>query len=219
MEQYLLAFTGKFSKIILFFQDLSDETFKKISSKEELRYQIENLDKDIISEDERIIMLSSLQFNDRLVRDIMINRNKIEYVESKDVLGPLVLDRLHSTTFGTFPVIKGDIDHIVGIVSVKGLLNTDTKKSPAIDDVMSTKVHYIRSDHSLEYALAAFTRTRQHFFIVINDSRETEGILTLRDVMESLLGRRIKNDFDDCHEASVVTGRRPNNSPRGKVDV
>ncbi|MDR1032779.1 MAG: CBS domain-containing protein [Candidatus Nomurabacteria bacterium] len=219
VEPQLLKFVGKLAPVFNFFEDLSDETFKKTSSKEELRHQIEALDDDVMSLGERTVILSALQFSDKQVSNIMVPAGKVELVEASEVLGPLVLDRLHQTTFSVFPVIKKDKNHVVGILQVKSLLNTDVKESLTVEKAMTRKVHYIRDDHDLEYALSAFVRTGQHFFVVINEDRETVGILTLRDLMESLLGKQLRDDFKADDDAKAVANRQPNNRPRGGIDV
>jgi CBS domain containing-hemolysin-like protein len=218
-EPALLKFVKKLAPVFNFFDDLSDEAFKKASSKEELRHQVENLSEDVVSADEKTIILGALQFSDKKVRNIMVPAERVEFVEAKEVLGPLVLDRLHQTTFGVFPVIKKDQNHTVGVLHIRELLNTNVKDSLTAEQAMQKKVYYIREDHDLEYALSAFVRTGQHFFIVINKDRETEGILTLRDLTESLLCKRLHDDFDADDDAKAVANRQPNNRPRGGVDV
>ena len=86
---------------------------------------------------------------------------------------------------------------------------------------MEKKVYYIREDDTLEHALSAFIRTRHHLFIVINKNRETVGLLTLEDVMESLIGRRIV-DEDDIHADLRAVAEREgkhNNAADGHVDL
>jgi CBS domain containing-hemolysin-like protein len=219
IEPALLKLVKNLAPVFNFFEDLSEETFKKTSSKEELRNQIEAIGEDIVSESEKTIMLSALQFSNKVVHDTMVPAEKVKFIEAKEVLGPLVLDRLHQTTFGTFPVIKKDKNHIVGVLQIRNLMNTDIKNSLTAEQAMRKKVYYIREDHSLEYALSAFARTKQNLFVVINKERETMGILTLRDLMESLLGRDLRDDFDADDDAKAVANRQPNNRPRGGVDV
>ncbi|MDR0591068.1 MAG: CBS domain-containing protein [Candidatus Nomurabacteria bacterium] len=218
LEPPLLKFVAKFAPVFNFFQDLSDEAIKKTSSKEELQHQIELVGEDVVGPDEKTIILSALKFSDKQVCNIMVPVERVEFVESDEILGPLVLDRLHQTTFSLFPVTKKDQNHVVGILSVKELLTTDIKSSLTAERAMVAKIHYIRDDHSLEYALSAFARTGQSLFVVINKDRETMGVLTLRDLMESLLGKPLKDDFDADHDKKAVAAR-PNNRPRGGVDV
>ncbi len=84
---------------------------------------------------------------------------------------------------------------------------------------MLRKVYFIRQDHTLDTALAAFLRTNFHLFVVIDEDRKTVGLLTLRDMLESLVGYSVKDDFIDDSNSDAVAKRRPKNSPRGRVDI
>jgi CBS domain containing-hemolysin-like protein len=219
LEPKLLDFVQKFAPVLDFFQDLGDETIKKTSSKEELKHQIEALGEDVLSEGEQLIILGALGFSSKRVSDILVPVKNVEFVNHDEVLGPLVLDRLHKTGLVTFPVIDGDKNHVVGILNIRNLLTTDVKKSLMVAKAMNPKVPYIREDYDLEYALNAFIRSGQHYLIVINKHRETVGILTLRDLMESLLGKELNDGFDADEDAVAVAGRIPNNQPKDHIDV
>ena len=72
---------------------------------------------------------------------------------------------------------------------------------------MEKKVYYIREDQTLDHALAAFLKTRHHLFVVVNGYRETAGIITLEDVIEALLGRKIVDEFDLHDDLRAVATR------------
>ena len=130
-----------------------------------------------------------------------------------EFLGPLVLDDLHKKGHSRFPVIQGDIDHIVGMLRIQDLLTIDCKsKSYRAEKVMSRDIYYIDKDQTLSYALAAFLKTQHHLFIVINEIRETVGLLSLGDVMEELLGRKIDNEFDSDEELRKVIEHKNRNT-------
>lgn len=101
------------------------------------------------------------------------------------------------------------------------MLSLDVKQSVTAEKAMEPKVFYIRSDHTLEHALAAFIKTRHHLFIVINKERETVGLLTLEDVIEALIGRAILDEDDNHADAKSVSQHdaEPKNRPEGRVDV
>ena len=122
------------------------------------------------------------------------------------------------TAFSQFPVIADDIDHIEGVLKARDVLKIRENRSPLAANVMDKRVYFVREDHSLEYALNAFVRTGYGFFVVINKYRETVGIVTLRDLMESLLGRKVEDEFDDDDNRAAVANRNLNN-PSGGIDV
>ncbi len=118
-------------------------------------------------------------------------------------------------------MIKGDIDHVVGILHLRDLLSLDVRRSVTAEKAMEKKVYYIHQNDTAEHALAAFLKTRHHLFIVINAQRETVGLVTLEDVLEALLGRQIVDEDDihaDLHAVAEQKGRANNNSA-GHVDL
>lgn len=87
---------------------------------------------------------------------------------------------------------------------------------------MDKKVFYIHQDQSLQQALAAFLRTRHHLFVVINEYRETVGLLSLEDVIEALLGRKINDEFDvydDLRKVAEVNPQKNNKLTKRRQDV
>ncbi len=180
-----------------------------IDSREELEYLVTDSE-GVLSSDEKKLILASLKFDGRAVSEVMTPKSVVDTVKRTEVLGPLVLDDLHKTGHSRFPVIDEDIDHIVGILYVRDVLTLDTSKNrtATVESAMSSRVHYIRDDHSLEQALKAFLSTHHHLFIVINEFRETVGIVTLEDTLEALLGRRIVDEFDAHDDMRAVATRK-----------
>lgn len=194
----------------------------KISSHEELLHLVQTAGT-VLSADEKALIVSGMTFNTRRVSDVMTPRSVIDSVKRSEILGPLVLDDLHKTGHSRFPVIHGDIDHVVGILHVRDLLTLDTarKHTAKVETAMEPKVFYIHEDQTLGHALSAFLKTHHHLFIVVNQYRETVGLLTLEDVMEVLLGRKIVDEFDAHDDLRLVAARNPreNNRPKNAADV
>lgn len=180
----------------------------RIDSREELEHLVSD-SQGILADDEKKLILASLGFDAKRVSEIMTPKSVVDTIKRTEVLGPLVLDDLHKTGHSRFPVIDGDIDHIVGILYVRDVLTLDTSKqhTSKVETAMSKRVYFIREDHTLDQALAAFLKTHHHLFIVINEFRETVGIITLEDTIEALLGRRIIDEFDAHDDMRAVATR------------
>lgn len=174
----------------------------------------------VLSNDQITRLRASLAFDDRRVQDVMTPASVIDTVEVRDGLGPLVLDQLHKTGHSRFPVIDGDIHHVVGILYMRELVDLKNAKK-TVKDAMDSKVFYVHQDQDLEHALHAFLRTHHHLFIVVNDYRETVGLLSLEDVVESLIGKKIVDEFDRFDDLRAVAESNPraNNQPKKFEDV
>lgn len=196
----------------------SDSRDTAPASKQEFEHLVAN-SASVLNLHERQIIMNSLHFNEKTVEQIMTPRGVIEHVQKDDMIGPLLLDQLHKTGHSRFPVIDGDIDHVVGVLHIRSLVGLEVKESKTAGELMEKKVFYVNQDQNLQHALAAFLHTHHHLFVVVNGYRETCGIITLEDVMEALLGYRIMDEFDNHEDLRAVAQRQSksnNNTPHGK---
>lgn len=220
-EQHLLRFVEKFSGAIRLLRSVvPDKPSRALDSREELQHLVAQSGH-LLSSDEKKLFAHGLVFESRQVSQIMTPRSVIDSISKKELLGPLVLDDLHKTGHSRFPVTDGDVDHVVGMLYIQNLLALDKKRSLTAEKAMESKVFYIREDHTLAQALAAFLRTRHHLFVVVNSYRETVGLLSLEDVIEALLGRKIMDEFDTHADLRAVAERNPhdNNQPKKHENV
>lgn len=196
------------------------ERYHRFDSREELQRLIDQAG-GVLSDDERKLIVNGLAFRDQRVESIMTPKNMISSIKKTEFLGPLVLSEIHELGHSRLPVIGEDIDHVVGVLHLRDLLSLDIKRSVTAEKAMEAKVYYVRHDQTLEHALAAFLETRHHLFVVINEHRETVGILTLEDVMEALLGRRIVDEDDNHEDLRSIAAQKAadNNSPEDHIDV
>ncbi|RWZ78306.1 MAG: CBS domain-containing protein [Candidatus Microsaccharimonas sossegonensis] len=196
------------------------EPYHRFDSRQELQRLIEQSG-NVLSDDEKKLVVSGLSFAEHTVESIMTPKSMMKTIKKSEFLGPLVLSEIHELGHSRLPVIAEDIDHVVGVLYSNDLLSLDIKKSVTAEKAMEAKVFYIRHDDTLERALAAFLESRHHLFIVINEMRETVGLLTLEDVIEKLIGRKIV-DENDTHENLRVVAEKiahSNNTPSYHVDV
>ena len=210
LEKPTLRFIRKAPFIFKIIRSVSTDDHmhdQHIHSRAELQHLIDESE-NVLTSDEKKLIVNSLSFDDQLVNTIMTPRNMISSIKKTEFLGPLALNDLHKIGHSRLPVTNGDVDHIVGVLHLQSLLTLDIKRSMTAEKAMEPKVYYIREDQSLHHALAAFLRTHHHLFIVVNESRETVGLLTLEDVIEALLGHKIIDEFDAHDDLRLVASRK-----------
>lgn len=155
-----------------------------------------------IHPEELVFAQHALMFDDKLVRDCMTPRRVVKQVKQDEPIGPLFLDELHKTGFSRFPVYRDKPDHIVGTLFLKNLVSKDIKGK--VSDFMSKKVFYVNEQQSLSHVLNAFLRTKHHLFMVVNEFEELSGVITIEDVIEQLIGRKIVDEFDKYDDMRAV---------------
>ncbi len=221
-ESSILRLVERFPKLFALLRSMpaANSADNRLESREELVHLVGESGQ-LLTANQKQLIMHSLTFDDQLVETIMTPRSVIDFVPKSELLGPLALDDLHKTGHSRFPVIDHDIDHIIGMLHIHDLLTLTDKKSVTAGTAMEPRVYYIRSDQTLAHALAAFLRTHHHLFIVVNEFRETVGLLSLEDVIEAMIGRKIIDEFDAHDDLRTVAARNPrgNNHPDKREDV
>ena len=155
-----------------------------------------------ISEDELNLARSALVFDDTLVRDCMTPRRVIKQISDNETIGPLFLNDLHKSGFSRFPVYHDKPDNIVGTLYLRNLVKKEIKGK--VSDVMSKQVFYVNEQQTLTHVLNAFIKTKHHLFMVVNSFEEVSGVVTIEDVLEQLIGRKIVDEFDKYEDMRSV---------------
>lgn len=199
-------------------RDIDRETHRVYSTEELL--DVVHRSRGVLSSAETKRLHANLEFDSRMVGDIMTPKSMIVTADVHDTLGPLVMAELHKSGHSRYPVIDGDVDHTVGILYLKELIDLKSEHQ-TIRAAMDPHVYYIREDQDLEHALHGFLRTHHHLFVVVNEYRETVGLLSLEDTLEALIGSKIVDEFDEFDDLRAVAERNPNrnNRPSGHQNI
>jgi len=172
---------------------------------------IDLLERQQVQPDNRIerseldIALHALSFGDDSVGQHMVPRRQVKTVSADDPLGPVIMDELHASGHSRFPVYEGKKDNVVGTLFLRDLINV--KHGGLVRTLMKAKVSYIHEDQSLHDALQAILKTHHQLFIVVNSFEEYVGILTIEDVLETIIGNPIIDEFDQYDDIRAVAAR------------
>jgi CBS domain containing-hemolysin-like protein len=148
------------------------------------------------------IAINALSFGDRKVADFMTPRRVIRFVGRDEPVGPVLMGELHDSGFSRFPVTGANENEIVGTLYLKNLV--ERTKPGIVGNIMSPKVYYVSDVAPLEQVLDAFIKTKHHLFIVVNEFEEIVGLITIEDVIEQILGRKIVDEFDTYEDLRAV---------------
>lgn len=162
--------------------------------------------KSVLGERERDIIAGAMSFDSQYVNKLMVPERKMVYVKANEMLGPLVLDKLYKSGFSHFPVID-ERGEIIGVLHTDALNSLKVKETDTAKNLLDPKVYYVRSDYTLEQAVAAFIRTNCYFFLVINDDERVVGLLTYDALIRHLLGEEPMDDFGHDDNRRLVAKR------------
>ena len=146
-----------------------------------------------IQEIEHDIVERVFHIGDRKVNSLMTHRSDIIYLCVDDTIEELkakVLNELHSV----FPVCSESLDDIIGVVSLKDLFSNFDKGNFDLKFIAKEPVYLI--EHTSAYkALENFKKSRIHYAFIVDEHAVFQGIITLDDILEALVGDA--SDFDD----------------------
>lgn len=153
----------------------------------------------LFEESQKEMINNILEFDDITAADIMTHRTDIEAVEIDSSLED-VLELAISEGFTRIPVYREDLDDIVGIVNVKDLLCYVGKPTPDIplEDIMR-KAYFVPETKLCRDLFAEMTERKQQAVIVSDEYGGTAGMVTMEDLVESIVGN-IQDEYDDEDE-------------------
>ncbi len=149
-----------------------------------------------IEQDEREMLYKVFDFADKEAADVMVARPEVVAL-SIDLPPEECLAAVIDSPFTRYPVYRESLDHVVGILHVRDLFSAMYDKG--IEGVRVEAIvrpaHMVPETKDLAALLAEFRRTNQHMAIVIDEYGAMEGIVTLEDVLEEIVGE-IEDEFD-----------------------
>ena len=163
-----------------------------LSAHEELRGTVAVLHRDgAVVKQDRDRMGGLLDLHELEVSDIMIHRTNMRMVNAEDPPETLVREILQSP-HTRMPLWKGTTENIVGVIHAKDLLRALNEVGNDFSriDIMkvASKPWFVPDTTSLQDQLNAFLRRKSHFAIVVDEYGEVEGLVTLEDIIEEIVG-------------------------------
>lgn len=170
-------------------------------SSEELQYLLEKgKESGALNNAEHELIKNVFDFNERIVKNIMIPRTKIVAVEITDTTEALI-ETATEEGYSRIPIYDDNIDEIVGIVHTKDLLPIVVRGQEVVLENIIRKPYFIPETKKINDLMAEFQQKRIQIAIVLDEFGGTAGMVTLEDIVEELVGE-IQDEYDE--ETPVV---------------
>jgi CBS domain containing-hemolysin-like protein len=154
-----------------------------------------------LSRVERVVMRGVLEFEDKIARQIMVPRPDIVFMDTRRSLKANLKSVLKSG-HTRFPVCDGNIDRVVGMLHTRDLLKPLAAGKLDIPvEQITRRILFLPETVHLNILLLQFQRERTHLAMLLDEYGGVEGMVTLEDVLEELVGQ-IQDEFD--HEEPVI---------------
>jgi CBS domain containing-hemolysin-like protein len=149
-----------------------------------------------IEQQEQEMLYKVFDFADKEAADVMVPRPEVVAL-SIDLPPEQALEAVMDAPYTRYPVYRETLDDVVGILHVRDLFHTLRDRGMAevrLEDIIRP-AHIVPETKDLAALLTEFRRTNQHMAIVVDEYGEMEGIVTLEDLLEEIVGE-IEDEFD-----------------------
>ena len=217
MAAPILVFVAKVTKPVVKFLALSTNGVlrlmgidphadEEIVTEEEIRMMVDVGGEKGVIEDTQIEMINNIfEFDDIDVADIMTHRTDMICIDDDEPLSEAVKLSIENG-FSRIPVYEEDPDDIVGIVYIKDFLKyvgTNLPKTKTVKDMMRS-AYYVPETKRCGELFTEMTEKRVQMAVVVDEYGGTAGIVTLEDLLESIVGN-IQDEYDqEDEEISII---------------
>ncbi|MEM1079597.1 MAG: HlyC/CorC family transporter [Pseudomonadota bacterium] len=158
-----------------------------------------------VEKEHRDRLLGALDLNERAVEEIMLHRSKIEMIDA-DNPPEQILSQCLQSPYTRLPVYREDRENIIGMIHAKDLLRAmdrlirgpeASEKGLEAFEVMDVamKPYFVPETTTLDEQMKEFLRRRSHFALVVDEYGALQGLITLEDILEEIVGE-ITDEFD-----------------------
>lgn len=188
-------------KRLNWFERMVKVFLKEAYNHQELKVLLEDAQaQDLIEQDAVTMMKGVLNVAENRVRDVMIPKIQVRYVDEEDPIEKILNDMLDSS-HSRYPVLSADTDEVVGILLAKDVLKAVVKNK--LNNHADLKALYrppemVSESKRLNVLLQDFKKSRNHMALVVDEYGELAGLVTIEDVLEQIVG-----DIEDEHSTQV----------------
>lgn len=180
--------------------DVPEETV----TQEDIRHMVrESAEDGEIEEHEEDLIHSVFAMGGKLVRQIRTPRTEVVGIDLDRPLSEQ-LPSLMESGYSRFPAFKGDLDHVEGVLLAKDLFRVcvGPGEPPALTELVRTAVFVPENTKAIQL-LHQMQKQRSHMAIVVNEHGIFEGVATLEDLLEQIVGE-IEDETDEATDPDIV---------------
>ena len=164
-------------------------------SAEELAFLVAESERSqVVTETEREILENALELNEVWVRDVMTHRSEVIFLDADDSF-ERALEVVRNTKHTRFPLVRGHLDHAIGLIHIKDLLKLLDSPDPDLMQIRR-EIKVVPETMPLDGLLKFFLKEKAHLALVADEFGHASGVVFLDNVIEELVGE-IQDEFDN----------------------
>ena len=184
MTHPLVWLLNKLSNAFFFIFNIKKSTDDAVTEEEIKTMISEGTEAGTIEEEEREIIERVFHLGDRNITSLMTHRGDIIWFDLEDN-EEKIKEKIVSEPHSVYPICDGEIDNIKGIVSIKDLYVTDDMTK--FKEIMKPAM-FVPENNTPYQLLEKFKRTKQHSCFIVDEYGTMQGLITLNDILEALVG-------------------------------
>ncbi len=167
-----------------------------LSKEELLESALLSEDEGVLDEQESDIIENILRLDDIKVQDILTPRSVVFALEGNRTIADIVKNEADIFKYSRIPVFEGNIENITGMILTKQLFAQALKDDSIQLKSIQKDIYRINEQVPVSWALDLFIEKKEHMFLVLDKYDQVEGIVTLEDCVETILGVEIVDESD-----------------------
>ena len=147
-----------------------------------------------LTDEERDIVEEVFIASERQIHELMVPRTEVDFMDASLTISKaiaLAVDKAHSR----YPVVRGSTDEVIGFIHVRDLLDTSLVSTGGKVQELVRNIMFLPGTKGVLPALTEMRNQRQHLAIVLDEYGGTDGIITMEDLVECLVGD-IRDEYD-----------------------
>ena len=167
-----------------------------VHSSEELKFLVQQgQESGKIDADEYKIIKNAFDFSEQTAKQIMVPRTQVFALDVNDY-NETMIERVINESYSRIPCYEDSLDNTIGIVYLKDILLATRKNEPINIRSIMRPIHIVPETKHIGQLLNEFQVKHQQMALVVNEYGGTEGIITMEDILEELVGE-IQDEFDN----------------------
>jgi putative hemolysin len=158
-----------------------------------------------LTDEERDIVEEVFNASERQVHEVMVPRTEVDFIDGSLTIAKaiaLASEKSHSR----YPVVRGSSDEVIGFIHVRDLIDPSLVNSQAKIQELSRNIMFLPGTKGILPALTEMRSQRQHLAIVLDEYGGTDGIVTMEDLVETLIGD-IRDEYDGDEQDLAASSR------------
>ncbi len=170
---------------------LTEDEFSSIVEKQ--------VEEGTLEEEESELIQSALEFSDTAVKDVFTPLEKMFAISEHDFYHADLATKLLQSPYSRLPIYRDQLEHIVGVISVRNFFQQYKKNSQFDRRQIIKKPYYISSKINLDDLFEGFKKFHTHLGIVLDAHQKVIGMVTMEDILEEVVGQM--GDLPTRHES------------------